>query len=177
MDASTASFCDLEPLMADLAGGLSSFINLRPMLQQIQEKIDSKSNMKKSLFAEDQFENDDESSSSPATAPRRLLIPKARLQVEKASLPDYEELQPLAARLQDMVDLERVVVVVGFGEVGKYSQRASFVSLTSGSAHTPRSVWQQPNPVGSRVLRYFLRCWLRGAGLGHGSHQVLLWLA
>ena len=177
MDSSTAAFCDLEPLMADLAGGLSSFINLRPMLQQIQEKIDSKSNMKKSLFEEEQFENDDDSSGSPVTSPRRLLTPKARLQVERASLPEYEELQPLAARLHDMVDLERVVVIVGFGEVGKYSQRACFASLTSASTDALRSVWQQPDTVGSRVLRYFLDCWLRGAGLGHGSHQISFWHA
>ncbi len=141
MDSRTASFCDLEPLMADLAGGLSSFINLRPMLQQIQEKIDSKSSMKKSLFAEEQFENDAGSSSSTVTAPSRLLTPKAWLRVEKAGLPEYEELQPLNARLHDMVDLERVVVVVGFGEVGKCNPCVFFASLTSVLANAPRSVW------------------------------------
>jgi fatty acid synthase subunit alpha len=102
--------------MADLGGGLSSFINLRPVLQQIQEKINSKSSMKKSLFAEQLCESSEDSSSAQ---PRRVLAPKARLQLEKANLPEYEELQPLASRLHDMVDLDRVVVVVGFGEVGE----------------------------------------------------------
>ncbi|KAK4153963.1 hypothetical protein C8A00DRAFT_33295 [Chaetomidium leptoderma] len=122
MDASTASFCDLEPLMADLGGGLSSFINLRPVLQQIQDKINSKSDMNKSIFEEQLLENGEDSSfsSTPSPPPRRRLAPKARLQVEKASLPEYQDIQPLAAKLQDMVDLERVVVVVGFGEVGPY---------------------------------------------------------
>ncbi|KAL2267375.1 hypothetical protein VTJ83DRAFT_4652 [Remersonia thermophila] len=119
MDTSTASYCDLEPLMADLSGGLSSTINLRPMLRQIQDKISLRSDMNQSLFKEQLFESgQDPSTSSPASS--RALAPKARIQVERASLPEYHELQPLAARLQDMVDLDRVVVVVGFGEVGPY---------------------------------------------------------
>ncbi|KAK4139720.1 uncharacterized protein C8A04DRAFT_32793 [Dichotomopilus funicola] len=126
MDASTASFCDLEPMMADLGGGLSSFINLRPVLQHIQDKINSKSDMNKSIFEEQLLENGEDhpsfSSTNPTPSPpsRDRLAPKARLQVEKASLPEYQEIQPLAAKLRDMVDLERVVVVVGFGEVGPY---------------------------------------------------------
>jgi fatty acid synthase subunit alpha, fungi type len=119
MDANTASFCDLEPMMADLSGGLSSSINLRPVLRQIQDKISLKSDMNRSLYKERLHESGEDSSASSPAPPRRLLAPKARIQVEKADLPDYRELQPLAAKLQDMVDLERVVVVVGFGEVSK----------------------------------------------------------
>lgn len=118
MVTNTASFCDLEPLMADLSGGLSSSINLRPVLRQIQDKISLKSDMNKLLFKERLLENGEDLSSSSPTPPRRLLAPKARIQVERASLPEYRELQALSAKLQDMVDLERVVVVVGFGEVG-----------------------------------------------------------
>lgn len=166
--------------MADLSGGLSSSINLRPVLRQIKDKIDLRSEMNKSLFKEQLHENgEDPSASSPPAPPRRLLAPKARIQVERASLPDYPEIQGLAAKLQDMVDLDRVVVAVGFGEVGKYT--SSCVKVDSGpiSANppppSPRSIRQQPNPVGSRVLRHFLGRWLRGVGLGHGPHQVLLW--
>jgi fatty acid synthase subunit alpha len=122
MDTNTASFCDLEPMMADLSGGLSSSINLRPVLKQIQDKISLKSEMNRSLYKERLHESGDNSSGSSPAPPRRLLAPKARIQVEKAGLPDYHEIQPLAAKLQDMVDLERVVVVVGFGEVSKYNR-------------------------------------------------------
>ncbi|KAL1836123.1 hypothetical protein VTJ49DRAFT_5548 [Mycothermus thermophilus] len=119
MDTSTAAYCDLEPLMADLSGGLSSTINLRPMLRQIQDKISLRSDMNKSLFKEQLHEAGQDPSAS-SSGQSRALAPKARIQVERASLPEYHELQPLAARLQDMVDLDRVVVVVGFGEVGPY---------------------------------------------------------
>jgi len=123
MDPSTASFCDLEPLMADLGGGLSSFINLRPVLQQIQDKISSNGDRNNSIFKEHRCENGENLCCSPPGPARRLLAPKARIRVEQTCLPEYQELQPLAEQLQDMVDLERVVVVVGFGEIGECNQR------------------------------------------------------
>ncbi|KAK6086184.1 fatty acid synthase alpha subunit [Seiridium cupressi] len=115
MDASVASFCDLEPLMADLTGGLSASMNLKPVLDQIQDNINSKSEINKAISREEVFESDEDASSLPA--PRKLSR-KARIQVEHANLPDFKELLPLAANLQGMVDLERVVVAVGFGEAG-----------------------------------------------------------
>lgn len=117
MDAGTASLCDLEPLIADLSGGLSALINLKPVLQQIQDRIDSKSDMNRSIYKE-QLREGDESSAAPVS--RMLLQKKARVGVERASFPEYQEIQPLTLKLQDMVDLERVVVVVGFGEVGEF---------------------------------------------------------
>ncbi|KAL2132505.1 hypothetical protein VTI74DRAFT_3724 [Chaetomium olivicolor] len=131
MDASTASFCDLEPLMADLSGGLSACINLRPVLQQIQDKINSRSEMNKSLFKEELRESGE--AGLPAPPPRRLAA-KARFQVERPDLPDFQELEPLTASLHDMVDLERVVVVVGFGEIGPYgSSRTRWEAECSGT--------------------------------------------
>lgn len=121
MDNSTASYCDLEPLMADLSGGLSASINLRPMLRQIQDKISLKSDMNQSLFKEQLLEAGQDPSTALSAPSRRTLGSKARIQVERANLPDFHEIQPLAAKLQGMVDLDRVVVVVGFGEVGMCS--------------------------------------------------------
>jgi fatty acid synthase subunit alpha len=117
MDTGTASLCDLEPIMADLSGGLSAFINLKPVLQQIQDRIDSKSDMKKSIYKEHLREGD-ESSAAPMS--RIPLQKKATIGLEKTSFPEYREIQSLASNLEGMVDLERVVVVVGFGEVGKF---------------------------------------------------------
>jgi fatty acid synthase subunit alpha len=108
--------------LAVLSGGLSYYINLRTVRRLFQDKISLKSEMNRSVYKELLHESGDNSSDSLPAPPRRLLAPKARIQVEKASLPDYQELQPLAAKLQDMVDLERVVVVVGFGEVSKCNQ-------------------------------------------------------
>ncbi|KAL2256706.1 hypothetical protein VTK26DRAFT_1254 [Humicola hyalothermophila] len=121
MDSSTASFCDLEPLMADLSGGLSSFVNLKPVLQQIQDKIDMKKEMNKALYKEKLREAELAMADSIAPAvPRKRRAKKAMVQVEKAVLPEYRELELLSSKMRDMVDLERVVVVVGFGEVGPY---------------------------------------------------------
>ncbi|KAH6651498.1 hypothetical protein BKA67DRAFT_330604 [Truncatella angustata] len=115
MDATVASFCDLEPLMADLTGGLSASMNLKPVLDQIQDNINSKSDIKKAIAKEEVFESGEDLSMVPA--PRKLSR-KAKIQVEEVNLPEFKELQPLAANMQGMVDLERVVVAVGFGEAG-----------------------------------------------------------
>lgn len=114
MDTDTASLCDLEPLMADLSGGLSASINLKPVLQQIQDRIDSKSAINKSIYKEQLRESD-----NAAPVSRMPLQKKASIGFERASFPEYREIQSLASKLEGMVDLERVVVVVGFGEVGK----------------------------------------------------------
>lgn len=116
MDSGTASLCDLEPLMADLSGGLSALIILKPVLQQIQDRIDSKSDINRSIYNEQLREGNEPSG---ATVPRMRMQKKASIGVERASFPEYREIQPLASKLEGMVDLERVVVVVGFGEVGK----------------------------------------------------------
>ncbi|KAH8836271.1 hypothetical protein MCOR01_011769 [Pyricularia oryzae] len=46
------------------------------------------------------------------------MAPRARLQVDQMELPEWSDIQPLAKDLRGMVDLDKVVVVVGFGEVG-----------------------------------------------------------
>jgi fatty acid synthase subunit alpha, fungi type len=116
MDSSVASFCDLEPLMADLTGGLAASMNLKPILDQIQDNINSKSDVKKAIAKEEALDLGEDSSAKPAP---RKLSKKAQIHVEGLDLPDFKDLQPLAANLQGMVDLERVVVAVGFGEAGK----------------------------------------------------------
>ncbi|KAH8681837.1 fatty acid synthase subunit alpha [Xylariales sp. PMI_506] len=116
MDESVASFCDVEPLMADLAGGLSASMKLKPVLQQIQERINAKSEVKKAIYKEELLE--DGGREAARTPARRKLVKKAKIEVEAPDLPDFDELRPLAAQLQGMVDLERVVVVAGFGEAG-----------------------------------------------------------
>ncbi|KAI4595314.1 3-oxoacyl-[acyl-carrier-protein] synthase [Pestalotiopsis sp. 9143b] len=115
MDSSVASFCDLEPLMADLTGGLSASMNLKPVLDQIQDNINSKSEIKKAIAKEEAFESGEDASAAPEPKKRSK---KAQIHVEEVNLPDFKELKPLAANLQGMVDLERVVVAVGFGEAG-----------------------------------------------------------
>lgn len=136
MDSGVAGFCDLEPLMADLSGGLSANqVNLKAVLGEIREKVAQRSGIQKAVWQEGKVErgergSDDSQAMVSITAlglpvdsrkKKRKVAKKARIQVEKVTMPDYQDLEPLAAKLQDMIDLEQVVVVAGYGEVGKSS--------------------------------------------------------
>ncbi|KAK7960616.1 hypothetical protein PG988_011830 [Apiospora saccharicola] len=114
MDDSVAAFCELEPLMADLTGGLSATMSLKPVLDQIQERINSKSDTKKAIAREDAQEK---KSCGVAVPVARKFAKKAKIQVEGAAMPEWSEIESLGAKLQGMVNLDRIVVAVGFGEI------------------------------------------------------------
>ncbi|OAP62549.1 hypothetical protein AYL99_01776 [Fonsecaea erecta] len=113
MDVSMASFCDTEPIKADLSGGLSAHMTLQPVLKQIQNEIQSQAAIKRALYRELQ-ETEPASSLTPLTKVPR----KASIRMQSMDLPDWEEIKSTAEQLDGMVDLNRVVVVVGFGEAG-----------------------------------------------------------
>lgn len=118
MDDSVAPFCHVEPLLVDLTGGLGLDSQLKPTLNQIQKEIRSKSEMRKAIAKEQELQ-EAETGAAAAKSVRPKIPKKARIQVDSVDLPGWNELQPLNGTLQGMVDLERVVVAVGFGEIGE----------------------------------------------------------
>lgn len=116
MDDSISSFCELEPLMADLTGGLLATMSLKPVLDQIQERINSKSDSKKAIAKEDAQEKKACGVAAPVA---RRFTKKAKIQVENAAMPSWSEVESLGAKLGGMVNLDRIVVAVGFGEISK----------------------------------------------------------
>ena len=115
MSEAVASACDLQPLVADLSGGLKAEMNLKVVLDQIQDGINSKAEVRRAISRD--LAHEAEKAPAPVGTPK--LAKRARLQVEKSALPAWEEISELNAKLEGMVDLERVVVAVGFGETGK----------------------------------------------------------
>ena len=114
MDSDIASFADLEPLKIDLSGGLSPWSNLKPILDNLQSKIRTKSNIQKALFKE---RIHDVSSTGLDEKPS-VATRKARIRVGGVQLPESNEIQE-SRQLPSMVDLDRVPVVVGIGEAGE----------------------------------------------------------
>ncbi|OBR05645.1 Fatty acid synthase alpha subunit [Colletotrichum higginsianum IMI 349063] len=138
LDAGVAAFCDLEPLMADLSGELSRFTNLKPALDQIQEDINTASEIKRLVFKERALEREgadaDAAVDADAATSKPKVSRKARIHVEAVNLPEYEDIRSLPAELQGMVDLEQVAVIVGFGETGPYgSTRTRWEAECSGT--------------------------------------------
>jgi fatty acid synthase subunit alpha len=126
MSSPIASYCELEPLIADISGGMASHSSLSTLLVQLQEGVNSMSETRRAILKEQTLDKEVITGSSSVNAPRNLNR-RARIELDEPSLPDYEsKIAPLAAQLEGMVDLDRVVVVVGFGETGK-PQNSAFV--------------------------------------------------
>ena len=124
MEAPVACCCEVEPLLADLSGGMASNASLRDALDQIQEHVTSKSAIKRAITKDSDLDEQTVNGSSSAARPRKLNR-RARAQFDVHRLPDFRtEVEPLTSRLQGMVDLDRVVVVVGFGETGEFFSAA-----------------------------------------------------
>jgi fatty acid synthase subunit alpha len=117
MDASVRESCELGPVMADLSGGLRSDMNLKSVLDGINEGITKQSDMRKKLAREATLEEGKPTKAPTATAPK--MSKRARIQVDDSCLPSWEEIKPLHEQLEGMVNLDRVVVVTGFAEAGK----------------------------------------------------------
>src|SRR3569833_1881366 len=115
MDTDVASACDMQPLVADLSGGLNAEMNLKAALDQIQLGINSKSEARRAMFADKTAQGGMPAPAASSSKPSK----RAMFRVERTNLPSWETLHPLAAELEGMVNPDRVVVAVGFGEIGK----------------------------------------------------------
>ncbi|KAF2028409.1 hypothetical protein EK21DRAFT_69891 [Setomelanomma holmii] len=108
-----------EPLLADLSGGMSAVPNLKEEIAMIRKELSDLSSTRRALVREQQAECD-----TPLTATKiTSLAPfkkRANIKFDFPKLFDYSsEIEHLSS-LEGMVDLEKVVVVVGFGEVGPH---------------------------------------------------------
>ncbi|MCJ1316868.1 hypothetical protein MMC15_002189 [Xylographa vitiligo] len=112
---------ELQPIYADFTGGMSTVPDLKAVMTDIQHRISETTAVSKALALEEGFESlaaFGESVSSPDVAP---LPEHANIQFDFPKIPSYNsEIGPLATDLQDMVNLDRVVVVTGFSEVGPF---------------------------------------------------------
>jgi fatty acid synthase subunit alpha len=108
-----------EPLLADLSGGMSAVPNLKEEIAAIRKELSDLSSSRRALIKEQKAEFDVPlvASKSATLAPFKK---RANIKFDFPRLFDYSsEIEHLSA-LEGMIDLEKVVVVVGFGEVGPH---------------------------------------------------------
>ena len=113
--------CQDEPLFADLNGGLETIPNLSHVLKRLRQAIKDTYDIRRTMLDDGHIESNIVSGLD--AKPTRMIGISARANVRLAfpKLPDYEaQVEPLATQLRGMVDLERVVVIVGFAEIGPY---------------------------------------------------------
>jgi fatty acid synthase subunit alpha len=122
MDAPIADLCQEEPVWADLNGGFQYLPNLKDLMGDLRKKHTETSEIRQAVVKETAIENkivhgqDYERFYKPVTVQRR-----ANIKFDFPNVPDWDtEVKPLNENLKGMVDLEKVVVVTGFAEVGPW---------------------------------------------------------
>ena len=114
MSPSVLPLSMFEPLVADLSGGMSKVPGLKDITTRIRKSITQLSEERRAIAREAALET------TPLNIEPRLEQ-QANLEFNFPVLPDYQaEIQPLSESLKGMVDLDRVVVIIGFAEVGPY---------------------------------------------------------
>lgn len=117
------ALCQMEPLLADISGNMSSHPDLRGLLNQIRaEQGEAKKTA--DIQARDQELKPIEPKTNTTT-----LRPRPMMVIDSYKFPDDEtDVAPIRKELEGIVDLDHVAVIVGFGEVGKW--QASWKSHT-----------------------------------------------
>ncbi|KAF7590229.1 hypothetical protein BBP40_003113 [Aspergillus hancockii] len=121
MTRKLANQCNVQPLYADLTGGLNAIPNLRATLDKVRRDIFDKSTLR-TVLAREKAAEKKLTVCGPTEVQEKSPRPRlANIQFTFPSLPDVkEEIDPLREQLLGMADLERLVVVTGFSEVGPY---------------------------------------------------------
>jgi len=121
MVPSIAHLCEAGPVYADLTGSIDSVPDLKAVTIRIRKDIMDKSDIRKALHLEMSREtNAVDGSDTPSVHHQFQIKPRANLTFQFPQLLDYQsDIAPLND-LKGMVDLDRVVVVTGFSELGPW---------------------------------------------------------
>ncbi|KAK5135239.1 hypothetical protein LTR08_005489 [Meristemomyces frigidus] len=122
MAPSIVNLCQLEPVFADLNGGLQFLPNLKDLMTKLRKDITETSEIRKAVSRETAVENKIVNGEESEALYKTVKVDKrANLKFDFPTLPDWKsEVEPLNGDLKGMVDLEKVVVVTGFAEVGPW---------------------------------------------------------
>lgn len=122
MTPTITNLCQIEPVMADLNGGLQFIPNLKDLMTDLRKDIMESSEIRKAVTKETSIENKIVNGEDSEALYKKVTVePRANIKFEFPELPDWkQEVEPLNANLKGMVDLSKVVVITGFSEVGPW---------------------------------------------------------
>ena len=114
------SITQVEPIWADLNGGMDRLPDLADITTRIRSKLNKKADRRRAIA----LDNSADFKIINGIAAERLfqtvnVLPRANFRFEFPSLEATSSLQDLA-HLQGLIDLDQVVVITGFAEVGPW---------------------------------------------------------
>lgn len=122
MSPAIVNLCQVEPVWADLNGGMQFIPQIKDMMAAMRSDLMETAEIRKTVSTENAIENKVVHGDVSQKLYQKVTIqPRANMKFSFPELPSYKaEIEPLATNLKGMVDLERVVVVTGFAEVGPW---------------------------------------------------------
>ena len=122
MAPAIVDLCQSEPVFADLNGGLQFLPDLKDLMTKLRKDITETSEIRRAVTRETSLESKIVNGEDHEALYKKVNIqPRANLKFDFPKVPDWKtEVEPLNENLKGMVDLEKVVVVTGFAEVGPW---------------------------------------------------------
>ncbi|KAI8987783.1 fatty acid synthase [Mycotypha africana] len=120
MHPTITKICQSEPVYADLNGGLQFIPNLKEVTNKLRAEIRETAEIRKSIDAENSldyktiFGEDAERKYLP-----RTVAPRSNMKFAFPRLKPYDDMKHVNY-LKGMLDLDKVIVVAGFGEVSPW---------------------------------------------------------
>ncbi|KAF2761297.1 3-oxoacyl-synthase [Pseudovirgaria hyperparasitica] len=116
------NLCQVEPVWADLNGGFQYIPNLKDLMTDLRKDFTETAEIRNAVTKENAIENKIVNGEDSEALYKKVTIqPRANLKFDFPQVPDWEtEVKPLNENLKGMVDLEKIVVVTGFAEVGPW---------------------------------------------------------
>jgi len=119
MHSDICKLCLKNPVFADLNGGLQFIDNLNSNINMIRTILNETSEIRRSIKNEKELEKNITLGKLLEKEKKLVLKPRANLKFSFPKVKPFEELKKLDY-LRGMIDLDRTVVVTGYGEVGPY---------------------------------------------------------
>ncbi|CAI7661353.1 unnamed protein product [Penicillium pancosmium] len=121
MSPAVVNLCQLDPVWADLNGGLQFIPDLKGLMTKLRTDIMETSDVRQAVIKETAIEHKVVNGEDSGVLYKKVVAePRANIKFEFPKLPDWEEVKPINESLKGMVNLDKVVVVTGFSEVGPW---------------------------------------------------------
>ncbi|MCH0629294.1 4'-phosphopantetheinyl transferase superfamily protein [Kocuria palustris] len=118
---SIVHLCQEEPIMADLNGGLQFIDNLKEFTTKLRTDILDDADIRRAVSIELAIEQKVVNGDNVDANYQKVTVqPKANMKFDFPTLKPYEEVKKVAPELEGMLDLDSVIVVTGFSEVGPW---------------------------------------------------------
>ncbi|OMH81189.1 Fatty acid synthase subunit beta, partial [Zancudomyces culisetae] len=118
---SIAKLAQHFPLWADFNGGLQYIKNVREFTNSLREQLRTNSDIQKSVAYDTSLDHSTvEGTKSELLYKSAKVKPRANMKINFPKLRSYNDFEKRLTSLRGMLNLDQVVVITGFGEVGPW---------------------------------------------------------